>query len=356
MLVGVSVLSVGIGFAAASLIKSPAQLAAESDPPPRSDITASVETGTITKSTLLSGVVTLGNIVEIAPELPPNLAPVVTRVPTGIGSVVGPGTVLLEVADRPVILLPGDVPLLRDLTVGASGTDVLRLQDALRATGREVRDKAGYFGQSTSKALADLYTATGHRAPKDEAGQMTARRSELVFAPNGASGRVVDVSATLGRAVENPVITLTTAPAIVSAELAPYELSGLSVGDRVSISGEGTVGGEGSIASIGAVVKGEDGGLHAPLTVVPDVPLLPESIGEQLQITVHADDEQEEGLLVPLSAIHSDADGETAVIVIRDGTRERVSVTVLETGDGRARVSAPDTRLIAGDLVLIGQS
>ena len=354
-LVAVSALSLGIGYASANFIKSPAQVTAESEPPEPTELTAPVESGTVNVSNFFAGSVALGNTVAVSPSPPEGIDAVVTKVPLAVGNGVGPGSVLLEIADRPVLLLGGDVPLLRDLARGDTGADVRRLQDSLRAAGWNVNDAAGTFGSSTSQALIRFYNAAGFKAPLDASGSARALRSELVFAPNGASGRVVEVKAVLGAVVENPVLTLTTAPSVVTADLTQADLANVAVGGRVSVAGTG-IATEGAIASVGPLIEVEGVGFRSRVTIATDVELPVESIGSDVQVTTTANEFAETGLLIPLAALRSDTDGATSVIVVDGEEQTRVAVQVLETGSGRARVSAAEGELAEGDLVLIGES
>lgn len=85
---------------------------------------------------------------------------VVTRVvgttPTSAGGL------LIEVAGRPVIALPGRFQAYRDLMVGASGPDVGQLQAGLRAAGLRITDRPGTFGASTDRAVGALYRRLGY--------------------------------------------------------------------------------------------------------------------------------------------------------------------------------------------------
>lgn len=348
-------LSLMIGLGAGVFIKSPAQVAAESAPPERTQLTAEVRTGEISQTLLFVGTVVDGNKIEFSPPAGAGVDQIVTGVPLTVGSAVAPGAVLVEVADRPVILLPGDVPLVRDLHQGDSGADVARLQGALQATGHAVTDREGYFGWSTEQALSDLYDAAGYEAPLD-GWQAAALRAELAFAPNGGAGRVTAVGALLGTVVKNPVVTITTLPAVVTASVSQIDASALTVGARATIVASFLAGAEGTIAAIGAPAKMEDGSIRVPVQIAPDETFEPSSVGSSVQVDVTLSSSAETGLLVPLSAIYSNVEGETSVILLRGEVQNRVPVHVAETGDGLARISVPSGDLAEGDTVVIGQS
>jgi hypothetical protein len=353
-LIGASLLSASLGFAASTLIKSPAQIAAESTAPPRTALTAPVTMGTIDNTLAFAGSVVNGNSIELSPPPPTAADAVVTATPLAVGSAVAPGSVLIVVADRPLIVLPGGIPLIRDLERGATGDDVARLQDGLRGAGLPVTDKPGVFGRTTQTALTALYAAAGFSAPRGAGGGVAALRSELVFAPDGATGRITAIGGQLGGVVKNPLVTLTTRPTVVTAEISPADAKLLTVGNPVTIAGSGVVTGEGTIVSISAPAKGADGGFRCTVVVQPSEELSPASVDTQVQVAAPTGSEEEPGLLVPLSGVYSAADGSTYVLTAATTKPQRVAVEVIATGDGLAMVVARDGSLAEGDDVIVG--
>ncbi|WP_018544970.1 hypothetical protein [Streptomyces sp. LaPpAH-108] len=168
-----SVLLTGAGVAAAQLIRSPAQAAAETAPPEADVLTAPVEHRVLKDTVVLRGTVRAGQTVEVAPQSSGGDgagAPVVTRVPVKAGQRVKAGQVVLEVSGRPVFVLPGDIPVYRDLKPGAEGRDVAQLQSALRGLGHGTgADPKGVFGAGTKSALAGYYSSIGYEPRRAEA-------------------------------------------------------------------------------------------------------------------------------------------------------------------------------------------
>ena len=83
-----------------------------------------------------------------------------------VGATVDPATVVLEVAGRPVIALPGDLPTYRTLRAGVSGPDVQQLKAALRAVGIDGGDPGGATYDSTTAAgVRALYQKVGYESP-----------------------------------------------------------------------------------------------------------------------------------------------------------------------------------------------
>ena len=156
------------GLAASTLVKSPAQQAAETGPPTPSVLTAAVESRVLANTVVTRGTVAAAAQYQITPSGTTQGAntAVVTAVHTAVGARVQPGAVLLEVSGRPLIALPGAVPAYRDLKPNDDGDDVAQLQNALVQLGRyHGGDPAGHFGPATKAAVAALYQGSGFDAP-----------------------------------------------------------------------------------------------------------------------------------------------------------------------------------------------
>ncbi len=162
-----AILVSGVGLAASSLIKSPRQLAAETEAPSASVITATVQKKVLTNSVVTRGTVISGQSYEVDASTQFAKA-VVTRMPVKVGERVVPGDVLTEIGGRPVILLRGNLPAYRDLHYGATGPDVTQLQQSLAELGYVDGDLSGTFGMGTSDALVALYSAVGYAAPEEQ--------------------------------------------------------------------------------------------------------------------------------------------------------------------------------------------
>lgn len=348
LLVVTSVASAAIGLAAGWFVRSPAQVAADAAPPPRTTLTTEVTEGPIDDPLLIPGTVALGDVSEFSPAPPTDVAAVVTRLPIVVGQTVDAGAVLIEVSDRPVIYLTGNIPLLRDLRMGDRGEDVARLQEALAAWNAPYPD--GVFGPGTARALRALYEAAGYDPPLESA----ALRSELVFGPSGTA-LVVAIGSRVGAPVVSPLVRLTTSAPVVSAEVAEPLAQQLSIGQEVTVTGTG-IGGSltGKISSISGLVKSEDGAYRVPIHIAVDSGLLPEAVESTVEISVASDPDTSIGLLVPLSAIYSDARDGTFVRVESGDDTRRVPVTVVDTGGGQAQITAPDSSLTVGDSVVVG--
>ncbi|MGI5444916.1 peptidoglycan-binding protein [Streptomyces sp. CA-243310] len=162
---GAALVAVG-GLLATVLVKSPAQVAAETGPPAQGLLTAEVERRVLARTVVTRGTVVADQSVDVAPQ--PRAgegagAAVVTKLPLKAGDAVAAGQLLAEVSGRPVFALKGTLPVYRDLRPGATGDDVAQLQQALRALGHGTgADAKGVFGAGTKAALTARYRAIGY--------------------------------------------------------------------------------------------------------------------------------------------------------------------------------------------------
>ncbi|WP_405786574.1 HlyD family secretion protein [Streptomyces sp. NBC_00029] len=161
-----AVLAAAAGVGASTVIKSPAQAAAEAGPPPADVLTAVVERRVLTETLVLRGKVTADQTIPVTPAVNAGAGaarPVVTKVAVAAGDTVAAGRVLLEVSGRPVFALEGGLPVYRDLKPGAEGDDVAQLQHALGRTGHGTgSDRRGVFGAGTKAALTAFYASIGY--------------------------------------------------------------------------------------------------------------------------------------------------------------------------------------------------
>ncbi|WP_345697739.1 peptidoglycan-binding protein [Kitasatospora terrestris] len=160
-----AVLLSGGGVAASFGIKSPAQAAADAEPPAPDTLTAPVERRVVVDTVVTRGTVTAEQSFEVAPtgSAAGGSRPVITKLPLAAGARVDSGQAVLEVAGRPVFALPGDVPVYRDLKPGATGEDVRQLQTGLRSLGFDPGgDPAGTYGGATKSAVRAFYAARGY--------------------------------------------------------------------------------------------------------------------------------------------------------------------------------------------------
>ncbi|MFB7591202.1 peptidoglycan-binding protein [Streptomyces sp. NPDC056169] len=187
-----AVLLIGAGAVAGTVVKSPAQVAADAEAPPPDLLTAPVERRVLHETVVLRGTVAAGQTVQVAPVVSGGEGgtPVVTKTPAAVGAAVRPGQVLLEISGRPVLVLKGRLPVYRDLKPGATGDDVAQLQTALAALGHgRGGDPKGTFGDGTKNAVAEFYASVGYdpRPAQDDDGAAVDSATAAVTAAERAA-------------------------------------------------------------------------------------------------------------------------------------------------------------------------
>ncbi|MFE2555129.1 peptidoglycan-binding protein [Streptomyces sp. NPDC059352] len=190
LVVGAVVLTAAGAFAG-TVIKSPAQIAADAAPPPADLLTAAVERRVLRETVVLRGTVVAGQTVPVAPVAAgaDGGAPVVTKTPGAVGAAVRAGQVILEISGRPLFVLPGRLPVYRDLKPGATGDDVAQLQTALAGLGfGRGGDEEGTFGAGTKEAVEGFYATAGYepRPAVDDVGAGVDAASDAVTAAERA--------------------------------------------------------------------------------------------------------------------------------------------------------------------------
>ncbi|VAW08540.1 hypothetical protein MNBD_ACTINO02-3008 [hydrothermal vent metagenome] len=166
----VVVLAAGGGWLVGTRIKSPAQVAAETEPPQASLITVPVERMIIANDVITRGSVRFDTPESIAtPQMAtPEFAPVVTKA-AEIGDKLAEGAVLFELAGRPTFALQGDLPLFRTVRPGDEGEDIRQFQTALARLGFDPGTIDGVYGPDTEAAMRRFYEAAGYEPlPTDE--------------------------------------------------------------------------------------------------------------------------------------------------------------------------------------------
>lgn len=343
-----------VSLGLASYIKSPAQRVAETAPPPRTDLTAVVKDGHLRHQSTLSGRIEWATKIRVAPSSRPGRLNVVTSLPLKAGARIAAGQTLIGIADRPVILLTGRIPLIRDLREGESGPDVRRLQTSLRLAGFPSTDPQGFFGWSTGLALTNLYEANGVPVPTQQSSGRTvpiATAEELAFIAH-LPATIIALPVALGEQVSGPVAQVAFGEPVVrfnapaSAELRPAGVVKVSP-DGASRSWVGTLVGVGAL-------KSTVNGMARDVTVRLPATFPTHLVGTKSEVRAVAKGRRE-GLIVPLAAVYARASGTTAVIVVGRGSRQSVGVEVVATAGGAAMVRPTvEQGLRRGDRVSLG--
>lgn len=179
--VAVVVLAAGLGWFFGSQIRSPAEVAAEAEPPPASNITVEVVSAELSADVIARGDIVYDEPVQVNlsgsfAEQPERL--IVTQA-VEQGADLAEGDLVVEVVGRPVFLLVGEIPMYRDLRPGSSGDDVLQLEEALGRLGFLEGTPDDSWDDETGAAVAAWYESAGYRAnglsEEDEAALSAAR-------------------------------------------------------------------------------------------------------------------------------------------------------------------------------------
>lgn len=265
---------------------------------------------------------------------------VVTSVAVDAGAEVGPGAVLYEVDLRPVVIARGNVPTFRAIGADTVGEDVAQLQAFLAET--------GYFsGEADGRARWDTVVAirewqenldvevTGSVGPGD-----------VIFVPTLPTRVALDTKVIYrGASVSGGEEVLQGLPAAPSfrVPVTDTQAAMIATGARVDVTSPE---GQGWSAIAGEqVVDKESGTVRITLTGPEGAPVCGEGCA-QIPVTGQSSlksqiilVEDVEGLVVPSSALTTDANGTTAVV---DNKGERHPVTVEASAKGMSVISGVD--------------
>jgi multidrug efflux pump subunit AcrA (membrane-fusion protein) len=391
-----ALLAVG-GLIGASLVKSPAQLAADTAPPSPTITTSPVVSQVLTSSVQMRGVVYPAAEYAVYASAPSSSSSdsssssgesqaYVSKLHVATGDTVSNGEQLAEIDGAPLFALTGTVPAWRDLTPGESGPDVTELQDALAALGYyDNGDTAGYFGPATEDAVASYYEHLGYTPPSS--GGIPA--SDVVFLPS-LPATVLAVNGATGQQPGQPFLELSAKDTLaLTGELPPAYAGQVKTGLQVSIYDEvtgihasGTVGElgtetstvpTGNVVDIGEPASSSSSSTSSsssssssgsstsasavfiPLAVDFSKPLPAALNGENVLVTVDTGQTEGPVLAVPVAAIVTSASGTSYVTVVgTQGAQAQIPVTPGISENGYVQVT-PTTHgaLAAGDNVVV---
>lgn len=186
LIVVIAVLSalalVAVTWFAAVRFQSPAQRAAQAEPPAEQPVVVRVTRGDLSEQTTLHAQARAGNSSKLALPLATNGASVITARVLQSGEELSLGATPVWINDRPVIVLNGAFPLYRDLGPGDTGADVRLLQQNLRSLGYGVAVD-GEFGSHTARALTALYRSIGASTPE----RIVKEQEESALVPSRAA-------------------------------------------------------------------------------------------------------------------------------------------------------------------------
>lgn len=265
---------------------------------------------------------------------------VVTRVVVEAGDEVSAGDVLYEVELRPVTIAEGKVPAFRKIGAGTEGADVKQLQQLLMQGGHFAGTVDGTAGKDTVQAIrawqrSQGIDATGVVGPGD-----------VIYVPSlparvTLDTEVVRTGATLSGGEE----ALQGLPAAPSFEMpvTTAQAAMVPTGARVNItSPEGDAW---SATAGGQSVDEGSGTVHITLDSLDEGPVCADQCA-QVPVTGQSSLRSEiitvqevSGLVVPSSALITEAGGQTAVI---DEAGSRLPVEVTASAKGMSVISGVD--------------
>lgn len=200
----VAVLALATGLLAERFIISPADAAANAKTAKPGLVTAPVEFGELSNDVTIRADVGYADAVDVTIDTAGLPSAVVTgRVPA-VGDTLDKRSVAMEVAGRPVIVLPGELPAYRTLSFGASGPDVKQLKQSLAAVGISAGDAGSdVFDQALADGIGELYKQVGYPAPASAEGADDAYRAAQKSVTAAEQG-VASAQAALAKADAGP--------------------------------------------------------------------------------------------------------------------------------------------------------
>ena len=178
VIAGIAVVAMGAGLALGAFVVSPGQAAADAKPPQGGLITVPIEKKTLANDVTIRADASFADPIEVKVETGEIGGPaVVTGHVPEVGAQLNAGDIALEVTGRPVIVLPGELPVYRTLRAGVSGPDVVQLKAALRSLGIEPGGgERDVYDAQVAQGVAQLYNRIGYPAPAGAEGAADALR------------------------------------------------------------------------------------------------------------------------------------------------------------------------------------
>ena len=262
-----------------------------------------------------------------------------------VGTTVGQGEVLFHLDLQPTVLLHGDVPAFRDLSVDADpGADITQLEQALVDLGfGDGVTVDGEFTEATADAVTAWEVALGRSDPD---GVVTL--GDVVFAP--ADLRVAEVTADTGTQVQSgaDVVQVTATTKVVTLGLTVDQVANVEAGTPVTVALPDDTEATGKIVDVatepstdggsdptadGGGADGGDGGEETyPVTVALDDPAVAAAF-ESGTVDVSVERSRtEDATAVPVIALLALREGGYAVQVVDDSQPGGYRLVPVEVG------------------------
>ncbi len=359
-LAGVGIVLIGGAYWAGTESASPAAIESSVAPAARVSVTAAVVLRKLSQTLVAQGTLKPRTVLSVnfGPVSVPGAQPIVTAEPIRARAVVTNGSLVAQVAGRPIFTMIGSTPMYRDLTVGDHGPDVAQLQSDLADLGFPDYDAFGVFGHSTELAVQYFYDHAGFPVPTVAGGspkhpQVMVPEAEIVFTSE-LPAVVQHSSLILGQPISNPALTLSTGRLRALISLSAAQVSLVHVGDVATLFLSGTTSAGMRIPAKVAALKIGSSGATAVLR--PGKPLSNSMAEAKVGARIVIASTRKAVLAVPVAALYTGADGQPVVTVIaRKGRRISIPVVVSPEIGGFVPVRPLRGRLAAGARVLVGE-
>jgi hypothetical protein len=259
----------------------------------------------------------------------------VTRADLAPASIVEPGAIIYSVNLRPTVVAQGEVPAFRPLGLGTIGDDVKQLQELLAKLKFYAGQPDGVFGPRTDSAVKRWQVNNG----VDNDGLV--QTGDVIYLPVMPLRIELNIeSIARGAAVsggEEAVRSLAASPSF-TAVVTPAQSGAISEGTAVTIN---TVDGYWN-AEVAGKTSNDDGSLTLTLRGVDRQPICDidchtVATGSPTSMQARAiTSPKQSGLVVPVGAIRTTADGKHSVI---DDTGRSLPIKLIASAQGQSIIT-----------------
>ncbi|HEX6683124.1 MAG TPA: peptidoglycan-binding protein [Candidatus Limnocylindrales bacterium] len=251
------------------------------------------------------------------------------------GAAIGRGQTLYKVDNKPVVLLHGNLPAFRQLSVGTKGEDVGQLEANLHALGYRGFTVDEEFTDSTAVAVERWQEALG----LDETGVVELGR--VVFTEAGIRVDAPQAEAGQPAAPGQKVLTYTGTAKVVTVELDPADQRLAKPDVKVGVALPDGKAVEGTITKVSTVIKPSDernaSSLETKLEVLVSIPDGFDGVAA-VDVSFTAS-ERKDVLTVPVAALTALGEGGFGVQVIEGSTARYLPVKTGLFAGGRVEIS-----------------
>lgn len=302
---------------------------------------ATVEQRDLERGETIDGTVTRGTVTPVQLGESGTL----TALPA-VGDLIQLGSPIAEVDGKPVILLPGNKPLWRELGSGVEdGADIEQFEAALVALGYADPEKVTVddeWDSATTAAVKKMQKWLG----MDDDGRISV--GEVVFAPQEV--RVATVAGAVGGSAGSAGIEVTSDAQVIEAELDTSDSDMVAVGDVIDVELPNGDHIDATVWSIGAATTDADGAAVLPLVLVFEGLAVTDGLSVKVNLT---EVQAEDAITVPAEALLALAEGGYAVEVPDETSQTGTRLVPVDIGvfaDGYVQITGD---IAAGDEVVV---